>query len=84
MFGRALTAFILVLSVLMTTGAAQTTPGLLTAKKDAEARGYIFAGSHEEIIKSSQKGRQIKRRRLAIAGHFEPNECGVQEKISFH
>src|SRR5919109_1494987 len=38
--------------------AAEVTPALLKAKKEAEARGYLFAASHDEIVnKAKQEGK---------------------------
>jgi hypothetical protein len=46
-------------SSLLTTFAfsASPTPGLLKAKQEAEAKGYIFFTSHDEILnKAKQEG----------------------------
>ena len=36
-------------------GNAQSSAALLNAKKDAEAKGYIFAASHDEIVNRARK-----------------------------
>ena len=38
--------------------AAEPSPGVLKAKKEAEAKGYLFAASHDEIVaKAKQEGK---------------------------
>ena len=38
--------------------AAEPSPGVLKAKKEAEAKGYLFAGSHDEVVaKAKQEGK---------------------------
>jgi len=54
-FFRATNVFILGSWVFITAAAAQTGAALLQAKKDAEAKGFIFAASHDEIVAKAKK-----------------------------
>jgi iron(III) transport system substrate-binding protein len=46
---------ILFFSLISTTASAQTNTTLSTAKKGAEVRGYVFVGSHDEIVNRAKK-----------------------------
>ena len=52
---RAIIFFVLGSWVFVTGGAAQTDAARVQAKKDAEAKGYIFAASHDEIMAKAKK-----------------------------
>ena len=54
-FCRATNVFILGSWVFITAAAAQTGAALLQAKKDAEAKGFIFAATHDEILARAKK-----------------------------
>jgi iron(III) transport system substrate-binding protein len=47
--------FILLLCLITTTASAQTSTALSNAKRDADARGYVFAGSHDEIVNNAKR-----------------------------
>ena len=40
--------------------AAAANPGLLKAKQDAEAKGYVFASSHDEIVANAKKEGKLR------------------------
>jgi iron(III) transport system substrate-binding protein len=44
----------------VTAVAAEANPGLLKAKKDAEAKGYTFAASQEEIVANAKKEGKLR------------------------
>jgi len=57
---KAISFFVLGSWVFVSAGAAQTAGGLQMAKKEAEAKGYIFAVSHDEIVaKAKQEGKLV-------------------------
>jgi len=61
--------FLVVASWLSSTSAfaAQSSPTLLNAKKDADAKGYTFITSHDEIVnKAKQEGK------LRVLAEMEP------------
>lgn len=54
-FVLALSGLVLASSVFLTAAAAQSGGALPQAKKDAEAKGFIFAASHDEIVARAKK-----------------------------
>ena len=63
--------------------AASANPDLFKAKQEAEAKGYLFAASHDEIVANAKK--EGKLRVLGVFGcaGVEGFEPGVQEEIFF-
>ncbi|HEY2918856.1 MAG TPA: ABC transporter substrate-binding protein [Candidatus Binatia bacterium] len=57
--GRSITLGLIIFGIANTTIlAAELSPALLKAKKDAEANGYLFAASHDEIVnRAKQEGK---------------------------
>jgi len=54
-FSPALILTVLTLSALATSAQAQTSATLLNAKKEAEAKGYIFVDGHDDIVNRAKK-----------------------------
>ena len=54
---RAFTAILLLASLAKT--AFPAVPSILQAKKEAEAKGYVFFSTHDEIVTMARKERKL-------------------------
>jgi iron(III) transport system substrate-binding protein len=79
---RALT--ILVLLMELCTNAMASTPALLSqAKKDAEAKGYVFFTTHDEIVGLSKKEGKLRIVTGLEPANFTPLINGFKQKYPF-
>ena len=74
---------ILLLSLAVAINASAATPSLLKAKKDAEAKGFVFAASHDEIVALSRKEGKLGVVTGLEAANFKPLIGGFKQKYPF-
>ena len=63
--------------------AIAATPALLQAKKEAEAKGYIFFATHDEIVAAARKEGKLVVRTELDPRNFEPLINGFKQKYPF-
>jgi iron(III) transport system substrate-binding protein len=63
--------------------AASGDPGIIKAKKDAEARGYIFISSHEEIVARAKEERKLRVLSSFDAETYRPMINAFKKKYPF-
>ena len=63
--------------------AIAATPALLQAKKEAEAKGYIFFATHDEIVAAARKEGKLVVRTELEPRNFEPLINGFKQKYPF-
>jgi hypothetical protein len=81
-FKRVKSGFFLGLWLLATSSlAADINPSLLKAKKDAEAKGYIFETSRDAIVAKARKEGRVKSL-SSLETDVYPHLIEFQEKIS--
>jgi len=75
------TILFLLLAVAINAGA--DTASLLKAKKDAEAKGFVFVASHDEIVALSRKEGKLGVVTGLEAANFKPLISGFKQKYPF-
>ncbi|MGH7845100.1 MAG: ABC transporter substrate-binding protein [Candidatus Binatia bacterium] len=77
-------SFTLLLSLLMLVGhAVAASPTLLKAKKEAEAKGYIFFATHDEIVAAAKKEGKLRVITGLETPNFQPLINGFKQKYPF-
>ena len=79
---RAFTILLLLTSVTKNASAAAA-PSILQAKKEAQAKGYIFFTTHDEIVAMAKKERKLGVVTGLEAANFKPLINGFKQKYSF-
>ncbi|MBI2987664.1 MAG: extracellular solute-binding protein [Deltaproteobacteria bacterium] len=75
--------FTLLLLMLVTTYADAASPTLQTAKKEAEAKGYIFYATHDEIVAMAKKEGKLRVDNRLSRPNFKPLINAFQQKYPF-
>src|SRR5215475_1153073 len=73
----------LLLSILWITNAMAASVSLLQAKKEAEAKGYIFFTTHEEIVAEAKKEGKLKLGSDLEPTNFKPLIEAFKQKYPF-
>ena len=76
-------AFVLLLLTLLATPVLAATADLLKAKKEAEAKGYIFLTSHDEIVGMAKKEGKLRVDNRLNPPNYKPLISGFKEKYPF-
>jgi ABC-type Fe3+ transport system substrate-binding protein len=66
-----------------TAGAAEPSPALLSAKKEAEAKGFLFAASHDEIVSRARREGKLRVIVSLDAGILKRLSEGFTKKYPF-
>jgi len=63
--------------------AASEDPGIIKAKKEAEAKGYIFAASHDEIVAKAKEERKLRALSSFDPETYRPMIAAFKKKYPF-
>ncbi len=74
---------ILLLLLALAPGASAATPSLLKAKKDSEAKGYVFFAAHDEIVAMAKKEGKLGVVTGLEAANFKPLVEGFKQRYPF-
>jgi len=81
-FARAFIILLLLTSLTINAGAA-VAPSILQAKKEAQAKGYNFFTTHDEIVDLAKKERKLGVVTGLESANFKPLINGFKQKYSF-
>jgi hypothetical protein len=79
-----LLSFALLPGIPVALNAAATPAALQKAKQDAEAKGFIFETSHDEIVAKARKEGKLRVVTSLEMESLKPVSGRLQEKISIH
>jgi len=82
-FFRTTSVFMLASWIAITAAAAQPSAALQQAKKDAEAKGFIFAASHDEIVARAKKEGKLVVLSSQDAASIEATAKAFKKKYPF-
>jgi hypothetical protein len=76
-------SFTLFFSLVATTHAVAASPTLLKAKQEAEAKGYVFFATHDEIVSIAKKEGKLRVSSGLAPSNFKPLVNGFKQKYPF-